>query len=532
MDDADYLLFNARIHTIHEALPVAEALAIRGDRIAAVGSNRSLLQAFPGARRLDAQNLTIVPGFIDAHMHLMGFGESKREIDLEGATSVEEVVSRLKAHADRIPSGEWLIGRGWDQNRWAEAVMPTRAPLDAAFPDRPVWLRRVDRHVGWANTAAMDAAGVGENPRDPAGGRVLRDDRGAPTGLFLDLAMVRVEDAIPPRDEASHRQSLRAAVDALHGLGITGVHDAGAGLATIERYRRAADEGQLGLRVHAMIDGRGDAFDHFCEHGLLHLHRNLLNVRAVKYFLDGALGSRGAALLADYTDDPGNRGLLRHDADAFVEHVRAAAKCGLQVCTHAIGDQAVRLALDAYERGLTDDERRTGRHRIEHAQIVHEADMPRLGAQHVVASMQPVHATSDMAWVEARLGVSRLKGAYAWRSLADGGAPIAFGSDAPVASPNPLLGIHAAVTRTDLEGRPEGGWLPEERVTAAEALRYYTWGAAFAGFQEQETGSLVTGKLADFVVLSEDLLRVPPEDIPSIRIVATFQGGRRVAGGW
>ncbi len=524
---ADWVLHNAQIYTVDPEQPEAEALAIRGERILMVGSNDDVLGAYPDARRVDAEGQAVIPGFIDAHAHLMGLGESLIQVDLVGTTSKQEILDRLEDFAQDLPEDAWLTGRGWDQNDWPEQAFPTRADLDQAFPDRPVWLTRIDGHAAWANTAALEAVGMDrlQSMDDPEGGTIVRDEDGRPTGVFVDAAMGIVGQVVPDPSDAKLDRALELALQETAEVGLTGVHDAGADRATIQRYQRFIDADRFGLRVYAMIGGRGATFDHYCDAGPLHNYDDRLAVRSVKFYIDGALGSRGAALLEDYSDDPGNRGLLLQQPDAFRENVQAAMACGFQVNTHAIGDRGNRIALDAYEAAMGRLGTTRGRHRVEHAQIVAPGDIPRFAALDVIASVQPTHATSDMYWAEDRLGPERIEGAYAWRSLLGRGARLALGSDFPVEQVDPLLGFHAAVTRQDAERWPEGGWHPEERLTRHEALRGFTLDAAYSAFQEDDLGSLEPGKLADFVILSQDIMAVRPETLLDTEVVATYLGG-------
>lgn len=524
---ADWVLHGAQIYTVDPEQPEAEALAIRGERILMVGSNDDVLGAYPDARRVDAEGQAVIPGFIDAHAHLMGLGESLIQVDLVGTTSKQEILDRLEDFAQDLPEDAWLTGRGWDQNDWPEQAFPTRADLDQAFPDRPVWLTRIDGHAAWANTAALEAVGMDrlQSTDDPEGGTIVRDENGRPTGVFVDAAMGIVGQVVPDPSDAKLDRALELALQETAEVGLTGVHDAGADRATIQRYQRFIDADRFGLRVYAMIGGRGATFDHYCDAGPLHNYDDRLAVRSVKFYIDGALGSRGAALLEDYSDDPGNRGLLLPQPDAFRENVQAAMACGFQVNTHAIGDRGNRIALDAYEAAMGRLGTTRGRHRVEHAQIVAPGDIPRFAALDVIASVQPTHATSDMYWAEDRLGPERIEGAYAWRSLLGRGARLALGSDFPVEQVDPLLGFHAAVTRQDAERWPEGGWHPEERLTRHEALRGFTLDAAYSAFQEDDLGSLEPGKLADFVILSQDIMAVRPETLLDTEVVATYLGG-------
>ncbi len=523
---AEFVLHNARVYTVNPDQPTAEAIAVLGERIAMVGSNAEVLAAFPTAERRDAERRTVVPGLIDAHAHLMGRGLSLLRADLVGTSSKDAVIERLKDYEERLPAGLWLTGHGWDQNDWPNQTYPTRLDLDGAFPDRPVWIERIDGHAAWANTAALDVAGRRRirDAEDPRGGRILRDAAGEPTGIFIDAAMRLVSENVPAPTDEERREALKLVLQETARYGLTAVHDAGVDEDDIALYREAMDEGWLDLRVYAMIAGRGPTFDRFCGDGRIFGDR--LSVRSVKYYVDGALGSRGAALLEPYDDEPESRGLLRTTPDAFADDVRAAIRCGFQVSTHAIGDRGTRLVLDTYEHALKEPSPGAGRHRIEHAQIVDPNDIPRFRELGVIASMQPIHATSDMYWAADRVGVERLEGAYAWRTFLEEGVRLAFGSDFPVEHVNPLLGFYAAVTRRDVEGWPEGGWLPDQILTREQALRAFTRDAAYAAFEEDALGTIEPGQYADFVVLTRDVMNVAAEEIPATEVHATYLGGK------
>jgi len=531
--NADLIVHSAQIYTVDENDSTATALAIRDGRFLAIGDEDQILSAYPDAPRIDAAGRTLVPGFIDAHAHLLELGLSLRRADLTDTASPAAVVERLDTFAadHDLPSNAWLRGHGWDQTDWRPPRFPTRDDLDAAFPERPVWVTRTDVHAGWANTAALQAT-VGldqlRKMNDPDGGRICRDADGRPTGVLIDAAMALVEDRIPPPKDSQRKRALSAALRHTAQHGITGLHDAGVDLDTIRRFQRRIENGRFPLRVYAMVDGRGDAFDHFCERGPLHHPSGRLDVESVKFFADGALGSRGAALVDDYADDPGNRGLLLYDRHPFQRDVQAAVECGFQVNTHAIGDRANRMVLDAYDAAMRECARPLRRPRIEHAQVVAPKDRPRFGTLGVIASVQPGFLSSDVDWAPARLGSNRVDRSYAWRSLRDAGASLAFGSDAPVESIDPIRGIHAAVTRQDANSRPEGGWMLAERLDRSTALRAYTHGAAYAAFQEDEVGSIASGKRADFVVLSQDLMTVPASRLLDTEVVATYMDGAAV----
>ena len=530
---ARYVLDGARIYTSDAAHPTAEALAVDAGRIVAVGTQADLARDYAGWPRLDLSGRTVVPGLIDAHAHLMGLGMSLLQADLVGTTSVADVRARLVTFAETASPGAWITGRGWDQNDWgAGGAFPTRADLDAAFPDRPVWLQRIDGHAAWANSAALRAAGIdpaAPAPADPPGGHLLRDAQGRATGIFVDGAQGLVDGAVPEPSLETYAEALRRATAETARAGLTGVHDAGVPLAALALYQSAIRAGHFPLRVYAMI--QPDAIAVFCAahpDGRMVDPSGRLVVRSLKVYADGALGSRGAALLADYSDDAGNHGLFVTPADSLEPIAERAMRCGLQVNTHAIGDAANHAVLDAYQDAIAATGAAAGRDRIEHAQVLTLDDIQRFARLGVIASVQPTHATSDMPWAEERLGPSRLRGAYAWRRLIDAGARLALGSDFPVERVSPILGFYAAVTREDAAGQPAGGWYGNQVLTRGEALRGFTIDAAYAAFMEEEVGSLEAGKRADFVVLSQDIMSVPPEQILATRVIATYVDGAPV----
>lgn len=529
------LLTAASIHTGQPDAPAATALAWDTDdgRLVAVGDRRALRRAYPQASVTDLGQASIVPGLIDAHAHLMFLGGTLMQADLTGATSRQDIVARLQRFAADNPDG-WLLGSGWDQNLWPDKQFPGTAELDAAFPDRPVWLGRIDGHAGWGNSAALRAVAgqPGQRPLNgtwqPEGGRILRDAKGEPSGVFIDEAMQVVRAAMPAPTAAVRGQMLSRALDKAVSQGLTGVHDMGVSREDLALMRQFADAGKLPLRIDAYADGNGDALADLCAEGAYQHAGGRLEMRGVKLFMDGALGSRGAALLADYSDDPHNRGLLVTSPEDFETAVRKADGCHLQVATHAIGDRGNRIALDTYARVLGKRSSTDHRWRIEHAQVVALEDIPRFAQLGVIASMQPTHATSDMGWAQERVGPERILGAYAWRRMLASGAHIALGSDFPVEQVDPRLGLYAAVTRQDRAGRPPGGWQPEQRLTAAEALRGFTADAAWAGHDEAQVGRLQPGLRADFVVFDRDPLTVPPAQLSTLQVRSTWVDGRPV----
>lgn len=527
------VLTAARVHTSDASHPVADAMAWDAQgRILAVGAARELLARYPDAKRIDAAGRTVIPGLIDAHGHVMGLGYALMRADLVDARDKDEVIARLRAFEQQLPPGAWLLGGGWDQNDWPGKTFPTAADLDAAFPDRPVWLERVDGHAGWANSAALRAvAAKAPRPLDgdwqPDGGRIERID-GKPSGVFVDAAMALVNAVVPAPDATYRRQALEKATQAAVRNGLTGVHDMGVSREDLALMKEFADEGRLPLRIAAYADGDSDALEDLCSTGLYRHAGGRLQVRGVKLYADGALGSRGAALLEDYSDDPGNRGLLVTEPAALESAMRKARSCGVQVATHAIGDRGNRLVLDAYQRVLGDAAKTDHRWRIEHAQVVAPEEFPRFAALGVIASMQPTHATSDMPWAQDRLGPVRITGAYAWQRLQDSGVKLALGSDFPVESVDPRRGLHAAVTRQDAHGHPAGGWRTEERLSASEALRGFTTDAAWAAHDEATVGRLAPGLRADFVILDEDPLAIPGEQLDELHVRSTWVDGKAV----
>ncbi len=505
---------------------IAGSLAVRGGRIAYLGDDAGALALRGKATRVvELSGRAVTPGLIDAHSHLLGLGEALEEVDLTGAASYDEVIRRVAAAARELPAGAWVRGRGWDQNRWPGKAFPTAGPLSAAVADHPVWLTRVDGHAALLNARAMAELGVGPGVADPPGGRYLHDAAGRPSGVVLDRAKSALESRLPrPTAADLDRQLARAARHCL-ALGLTATTDMGVsadGLAAYERLRR---RGELPLRAAVFVADEPDLLARWFARGPEIDPAARLTVRGVKMYADGALGSRGAALLAPYSDDPGNTGLLTSTREHMAEVAKAALAHGFQVGIHAIGDRGGRTALDAMEEALGGP-RPEARFRLEHAQVLTPDDIRRMARLGIVASMQPTHATSDMGWAGDRLGPARLAGAYAWRKVLDAGGRLALGSDFPVESADPRLGLYAAVTRQDLAGRPPGGWLPGERLTRAEALAGFTADAAWSLFLDREVGTLAVGKRADLVVFGRDPLAGPERDIPRAPVDLTVVDGR------
>jgi predicted amidohydrolase YtcJ len=529
---ADLIIHNARIYTVDRANSVAEAIAVSGDRIAAVGSNADMLERRGGQTRvIDAQQGAIVPGLHDAHGHFVGLGESLQIVDLRGTSSYDEVIDRVRQRVATAAPGEWVLGRGWDQNDWPQKQWPTHDRLSAVSPDNPVYLTRVDGHAGLANRQALAAAAITRSTGDPDGGRILRASDGEPTGVLVDRAEDIVTTRIPPASPDRIAAQTLLADDMARRLGLTMVHDAGTSRSTVEVYKRLIDSGRLKTRLYVMLSGSLRELMPAFEMGPLTDYGNArLAARAIKISADGALGSRGAALLEPYADEPETSGLLTVPPDDVYALTLAASRAGFQTAIHAIGDRTNRQVIDVFERVQREvPGARDLRMRVEHAQILDAAEIPRFARLGIVASMQPTHATSDMPWVPARIGEARMmEGAYVWRKLRSAGARIAAGSDFPVEEPNPMFGFYAAITRQDRSAQPPGGWMPGERLTREEALRAFTIEAAYAAHAEEQIGSLEPGKLADLVILSHDIMRVPPPEILQTTVRMTIAGGEVV----
>ena len=521
------LLVNGNIHTMERLLPRASALAIAGAQILAVGGDELAALAGRTTRVIDLHGLTVVPGLIDAHLHFLSYGLSLREIDLMNVPSRAAALERIAARAATTPAGHWLTGRGWDQVLWPEPLFPTAAQLDAVTPEHPAFLRRKCGHAGWANSLALKLAGITRETPDPAGGAIERDPvTGEPTGILLERAMDLVAQlqAIPTDAEAV--DAVRVAMQRAHSLGITGIHNM-EGAPALRAFQELRRRGEWKLRVLQQIPEVD--LDAAIELGIQSgFGDEWIRFGAVKIFADGSLGARSALMVDPYEGEPHNRGIAVSTAEHLKAQVEKAARAGLAVHTHAIGDQANRNVLDAVEAT-----RRAGiglhlRHRIEHAQVLQPADVPRFAELGVIPSMQPIHCTQDIVLADRHWG-DRSRLAYAWSSLQSSGAMLAFGSDAPVETPDVMQGIYAAVTRRRADGYPGAeGWYPEECVSVAEAVYAYTLGAAYAGGEEAIKGSLAPGKLADITVLERDIFTVAAEEILTTPITYTIVGGEVV----
>ncbi len=521
---------NGVIYTMDRDKPVAEAVAVAGGRIVDIGDTRRLTGLYGSASRImDLGGRTVIPGLIDAHAHFNGYALGRKWIDLKGTASLDDMLRLVGERLARSGPGEWITGRGWDQNDWPDKVYPQSSSLDEISPDNPVFLVRVCGHAAIANSAAMRLAGISADSPDPEGGVIMRNGSGKPTGILLDEAIPLVRRLIPAPSREEKKELYIEAARSCAAAGLTGVEEMGIGSETASIYMELFSKGDLPVRLTVYYNYDESDLDSLLDAGLVTGYADWhYGVAGVKFYSDGSLGARSAALLDDYSDDPGNRGLLILDPDELYEKLMECHERGLQTAVHAIGDRGNRIVLDIFERILAESPGADLRHRIEHAQILAPGDIERFSSLGIVPSMQFTHCTSDMPWVADRLGVDRLEGAYAWRSLIDSGCRIPGGSDFPVESIDPLLGIYAAVTRQDLEGKPDGGWFPGQRLTVEEAVRAFTLDAAWAVHQENIKGSLEKGKLADFVILSDDIMNIDPAHIPDITIEVTVLGGEIV----
>lgn len=527
---ADLVLRDGKVATVDKDFTIAEAVAVRGDSIVAVGTTAECKRFIgPKTQIIELEGKLALPGLIDAHAHIDDYSVSLLNLDFRGTTSFQQIADMVAERAKEAKPGEWIIGRSWDQEDWDETALPTHHELTKAAPNNPVWLTRVDGHAAVTNQKGLEISGVTNDTPDPDGGEIIRDEHGRATGCFVDNAMPFVSRHIPGLSMEQRKEALTMATENCLAVGLTGIHNAGSYGEFIDMCRDLIDHDELGVRIYAMMGDPGDRnmVEYFRKYRLDGYGRHFLTVRSVKLFMDGALGSRGAAMFEPYDDRPGYDGLLTMTTDHGLDVCRAALEEGYQVCTHAIGDRGNNLILNVYEQALGEHPADDHRFRIEHAQVLALNDIPRIAELGVLASMQPTHATSDGPWVEARIGVERAQGAYAWRKVIDSGAIVPCGSDFPVEEINPMLGVYAAVTRRSPSGWPgPEGWMPGECMTRQEVIRGFTILAAYAAFQEDILGSIETGKLADIVVMSKDVLTVPAKEILDATPVYTIVGGK------
>jgi len=553
----DKIFFNGKIYSLDSKNNVYEAVAIKDDLIFDLGTSEDLLKKYPDVEKINLKGATILPGFIDAHGHITGYGENLLTIDLVGTNSQTEIAALVKQKSQYVSEGEWILGVGWDQNDWEDKSWPDHKILTEAAPKNPVALTRIDGHALWVNKKALELAGITKEIPNPDGGEIKRDTDGNPSGILIDNAMNLIYNVIPEPTEEQLIETVLTSTQNLVKYGITSVHDMGVNERIISIYRKLADEEKLPLRIHCYVDGIGKTWEKYLKEGkLVGYGKNFVSVDGIKLFVDGAMGSRGALMTEPYQDDPKNFGLMLLSEDQIYQVAKDAIAKGLQVATHAIGDSGNNIVLNAYERAFNELKPKDHRFRIEHVQVINPNDAKRLGKLKVVPSMQPVHATSDMPWAEARLGPERVKWSYALRMILNETGIIAGGSDFPVENPSVLEGIYAAITRQDKQGKPqnssdveefvkqkkwvlskagivnpenfEGGWYPNQKLSIDEAIKCFTIWPAYAVFEENKKGSIEIGKWADFTVLSKDIFNITPYEILKTKVLMTIVGGKIV----
>jgi len=531
---ADLIVTNARIWTVDKAQPQAEALAVMGERIVAVGSAAEV-DAWhgPQTKVVDAQGKLLLPGFNDAHVHFVDGGDHLQAVQLKDAASPQEFAERIARRVKTTPKGEWITGGDWDEQKWSPANLPTKELIDPVTPQTPVWVNRYDGHESLANSVTLRLAKIDAKTPDPPGGQIVRDAQGNPTGVLRDAAQELIAKVMPPMSHAHRMRAIKQALDHAGSLGVTSVQDMNPSYEDIKAYAELAEKGQLTVRIYAApleTEWKDQA-----KIGIRHAFGTpLLRLGAVKGYADGSLGSETAYFFDAYTDDAKSHGLLSdemHPPSAMRQRLQSADAAGLQLCVHAIGDRAISMVLDMFEQIEKANGKRDRRWRIEHSQHMAQKDFARYARLGVIASVQPYHAIDDGRWAEKRIGPDRIKRTYAFRTFLDNGVRLAFGTDWSVAPLSPMWSIYAAATRATLDGKNPEGWVPEQKLTVAEAVEAYTVGSAYAEFQEKEKGSITPGKLADFVVLSDNIFKIPPAQIKNVKVEATYLGGKLVYGG-
>ena len=528
---ADLIVTNAKVWTVDPALPRAQAVAVWRDRIVAVGSNAEVdLWRGPKTDVIDAGGKLLLPGFNDAHVHFVGGGRQLDAIQLNDATSAEEFARRIGDRAKRMPSGEWILGGRWDETKWTPPVMPTKDLIDPLTPNTPVFVSRYDGHMALANSVALKLAGITASTPDPPGGTVVRDAQGNPTGALKDAAEQYMRKVIPPLSHEQRLDAVKRALAHAASVGVTSVQNMSAAYDDIATYAELLQRGELTTRIYAAPSIMG--FQDQAKIGIRHAFGGpYLRIGALKAFADGSLGSGTAYFYEPFSNNPANRGLLSDEMNpisAMRERMMAADAAGLQICTHAIGDEGISTILDLYSDVIKAHGEADRRFRIEHAQHMAEKDFERFAQLHVIASMQPYHAIDDGRFVERYLGHDRASRTYAFRTFLDHHVRLAFGTDWPVAPLDPIQSVYAAVTRRTLDDKNPNGWFPEQKLTVAETIEAYTMGSAYAEFQENEKGSITPGKLADMVLLSEDIFSIDPVSIRDVKVLKTFVGGKLV----
>jgi predicted amidohydrolase YtcJ len=531
---ADLIITNAKIWTVDKARPNAEALAVLGERIVAVGSAAEV-DAWhgPQTKVLDAQGKLLLPGFNDAHVHFVDGGDHLQDVQLKDAATPEEFARRIGERAKTTPKGEWVMGGDWDEQKWSPANLPTKELIDPVTPDTPVWVNRYDGHESLANSVTLKLAGITAKTPDPPGGEIVHDTQGNPTGILRDAAQDLVGKVMPLMTPAHRLRAIHQAMDHAASVGVTSVQDMNPSYDDVRAYSELAEKGGLTVRIYAAPLETG-----WRDQAKIGIRRAfgtpLLRMGAVKGYADGSLGSETAYFFDPYTDAPDKHGLLSdemHPVSAMQQRLRSADAAGLQLCVHAIGDRGISMILDIFVQIEKANGKRDRRWRIEHSQHMAAKDFVRYAHLGVIASVQPYHAIDDGRWAESRIGPDRIKRTYAFRTFLENGVRLAFGTDWSVAPLSPMWTVYAAVTRATLDGKNPDGWLPEQKLTVSEAIEAYTMGSAYAEFQEKEKGSITPGKLADFVLLSDDIFKIPPAAIKNVKIEATYLGGKLVYGG-
>ncbi|MFT4993138.1 MAG: putative amidohydrolase YtcJ [Paraglaciecola sp.] len=521
-------IYNVRGYTLNESGQLIQFsdMLFDGGKVIATG-NKDIATNYPEATKIDGQNKVLLPGLIDAHGHLLGLGQTLLQVDVRGLTSSKKTVEQARLYALQNPKLSWIVGRGWNQVLWPDKQMPLAEQLDEYIQDKPVWLTRIDGHAGWANSKALSIAGINQDTLDPPGGKILRNEYGQPSGVLIDNAMNLLEKHLPQNTKEVLTNRLKAAGEHLLSLGVTSMHDAGIPHEVYHFYQDMAAQQRLPLRIYAMLAATDPQLALMLDRGYVGDQYDFLSIRSVKVYGDGALGSRGAAMLKPYSDDHDNSGLLLTRETDIQPLFDLVLSKGFQLNYHAIGDRANYLALNQY----ADTFKRIGgqelRNRVEHAQVIAVNDIPRFLTLGIIPSMQPTHATSDMNMAEERIGAERLKGAYAWQTLLQQGSPLAFGSDFPVELANPFFGLHAAVTRQNRQNQPQDGWVKEQALNIKQAFRAFTLDGAYAAHQDNVLGSLTPGKWADFILIDKDIFAVPESDIWQTKVLETWIGGMK-----
>ncbi|MFQ5816395.1 MAG: amidohydrolase [Terriglobia bacterium] len=531
---ADIILINGNVITVDERKPRAEAIAIQGERILAAGSNEEIKHLRESRTHVvDLQGKTVIPGMVDGHLHFVGLGSDRgASLDLSEARSEADVAAQVRRALGRVKRGEWITGGDWHTGNWDREQWPTKGSLDQAAPNNPVLLRGMHGHASWVNSKALEMAGITKNTPDPPGGKILRDDKtGEASGILIENAQALVRNKIPETSREPLKERIKKSIRLALSYGFVGAHDMGTSLQTVEAYKELIDVGEFPFRINAIprVRNSGALLDEILKRGpLVGYGNHRLTMRGVKLSIDGALGSRGAAMMLPYEDEPHNLGVIRVPYEQLYFILEKSLKAGFNVAIHAIGDRGNQMALDAVEQALLGVPVQDHRIRVEHAQVVQLEDLPRFARLGILASVQWIHCTLDMPWAEKRIGSERIRGAYAWRTLLNHGARLVGGSDEGAKTFSPFMGIFAAVTRQDEKGWPQGGWYPDQKLTRYEALKSYTLDAAYASFEEDVLGSITPGKYADVVVLSKDIMTVPAPEILQTQVLMTMVGGKIV----